>query len=95
MLNNPSGRNPNILVHGRGNRAYHPALPVAMAHFFSDSVRLLTVPKSVPIRFVKIAHNLFFLSSVAGHNIAVRVNEKGIKCHVARQKPFLTVYVID
>ena len=94
MLYNPCRGHPNIFVHGGGNRAYHPAISVAPAHFCTHFIRLLACPKLVPALLVKIAHNFFFFGAVAGHNIAVGVNKESVKSHIAGQQALLAVYVV-
>ena len=89
MLNNPHSRGCNILFHGGGYGAYHPALPVAVAHLLPYLLCLGRIPKLVPALLIKIAHDLFFLRAVTGHYVAVGVNEEGVKRHIAGQKPFL------
>ena len=37
----------------------------------------------------------FILGTIARHNIAIRINEEGIKAHVARQQTLLAVDVVD
>ena len=91
----PQARHPNILVHGRGHRADHPAVPVAAAHRFAHPLRRLAFPQFVPTLLLQIAHDLLFLGAVAGHHVAVGVNKKGVKAHVAGQKPLLAVNIID
>lgn len=91
----PPQRLPDILVHGGRNRAYHPAVPVAMANLFAHFLRLGTVPEVLPRLRVEVAHDLLVLGAVAGHHIAVRVNEEGIETHIAGQETLLAVYIVD
>ena len=95
MTDNPPRRFPNILVHRRRNRADHPAVSVALAHLPADGIRLRAMPKLIPALRVQVAHDFLILRSVAGHHIAIRVDEEGVKAHVAREQAFLTVDIID
>ena len=92
---NPGGRLPDVLVHGGRDGADHPAVAVAVAHLRADPLGLRAVPKLVPALLVEVAHDLLVLSTVAGHNIAIRVNEERIERHVAREQALLSVDVID
>ena len=95
MLNNPSGRLINILVHGGRNRAYHPAVAVAVSYKASHLFRLFAVPKLLPALPVQVSHNLLFLRTVARHDIAVRVDKECVKAHIAGQQAFLRENIID
>ena len=91
----PPQRLPDILVHGGRNGAYHPAVPVAMANLFAHFIRLLAVPQLIPRLRVEVAHDLLVLCAVAGHYVAVRVDEESIEAHIAGQKALLSVYIVD
>ena len=95
MLYYPHSRHPNVFVHSRGNGTYHPTVSVAGAHLFSYSVCLFTVPQFIPALLIQVAHNLFVFCTVARHHISVWVYKEGVKTHIAGEKPFLTVYVVD
>lgn len=91
----PPQRLPDILMHRRGYRAYHPAIAIAAAHLFAHALRRGTVPKFLPRLRVEIAHDLLVLGAVAGHHIAVGINEEGIETHIAGQETLLAVYIVD
>ena len=95
MHEHPPHGLPNILVHGGAHAADHPAIPVAAAYLAADLLRLGAVPKLVPRLTVEVAHHLLILGAVAGHDVAVRVDEEGIEAHVAGQKALLTVDIVD
>ena len=86
---------PDVLVHGRAHRADHPAVAVAVADLHANLLGLVGVPELVPGTFVEVAHDLLVLGAVAGHNVAVGVDEEGVERHVAGQKARLTVDVVD
>ena len=95
MLEDPGGRDGDVLVHGRGDGADHPAVAVAVADLAADEVGLLAVPEVVPVHVVEVAHDFFVLGAVAGHDIAVGVDEEGVEAHVAGQEALLAVDVVD
>lgn len=95
VLEHPGGRLVDILVHGRGDRADHPAVAVAAPDFRADRLRLGAVPELLPRLAVEVAHDLLVLGAVAGHHVAVGVDEEGVEGHVAGQQARLAVYVVD
>lgn len=95
VLEHPPAGLPDVLVHGRAHRADHPAVAVAVAHLRADLLRLVGVPQLVPGLLVEVAHDLLVLGAVAGHYVAVGVDEEGVERHVARQQARLTVDVVD
>lgn len=95
VAQHPPGGHPNILVHSRGNRADHPAVAVAMPHLFADFFGFGAVPQLIPGLDVQVAHNLLVLGAVAGHDIAIGVDEEGVKAHIAGQQALLPVDVVD
>lgn len=95
VLEHPPAGLPDVLVHGRAHRADHPAVAVAVANLRADLLGLLGVPELVPGLLVEVAHNLLVLGAVAGHDVAVGVDEEGVERHVARQQSRLAVDVVD
>ena len=82
VLENPPAGLPDVLVHGRAYRADHPAVAVAVADLRADLLGLVGVPELIPGLLVEVAHDLLVLGAVAGHNIAVGVDEEGVERHV-------------
>lgn len=95
VLEHPPAGLPDVLMHGRAHRADHPAVAVAMADLRADLLCLVGVPELVPGLLVEVAHDLLVLGAVAGHHIAVGVDEEGVKRHIARQQARLAVDVVD
>ena len=95
VLEHPPAGLPDVLVHGRAHRADHPAVAVAMADLRADLLGLIGVPQLVPGLLVEVAHDLLVLGAVAGHNVAVGVDEEGVERHVAGQQARLAVDVVD
>lgn len=95
VLKHPPCGLPDVLVHGRRGRADHPTVAVAMTHVGADPLRCIGVPKLVPGLHVEVAHDLLILGAVAGHDVTIRVDEKRVESHVARQKTRLAVDVVD
>lgn len=95
VLEHPPAGLPDVLVHGRAHRADHPAVAVAVADLSADLLGLVGVPQLIPGLLVKVAHDLLVLGAVAGHDVAVGVDEKGVERHVARQQARLAVDVVD
>lgn len=95
VLEHPPAGLPDVLVHGRTHRADHPAVAVAVADLRTDPLGLVGVPEFVPGLLVEVAHDLLVLGAVAGHDVAVGVDEEGVERHVARQQARLTVDVVD
>ena len=91
----PPARYPDILVHGRGHRTDHPAVPVAASDLCTDRCRFRRIPQFLPALAIQIAHHFLILCTVAGHDIPLRINEKGVKAHIAGQQAFLSVNIID
>ena len=60
--------------------AHPPLLFILILHFFLIGIGF---------------HDLFVLSTIARHNIAIRINEEGIKTHIARKQTLLTIDVVD
>ena len=85
VLEYPPAGLPDVLVHGRAHRADHPAVAVAVADLRADPLCLVGAPQLVPGLLVEVAHDLFVLGAVAGHDVAVGVDEEGVERHVARQ----------
>lgn len=92
---NPGGRLPDVLVHGRRDGADHPAVAVTMTHLRADPLSLGAVPKLIPTLLVEVTHDFFVLRTVAGHNIAIRINEERVERHVAWKQALLSVDVVD
>ena len=92
---NPGSRLPDILVHSRADRTNHPAVTVAATNLCTNLLGLRTVPQLIPGLIVQVAHDFLILGTIARHNIAIRINEEGIKAHVARQQTLLAVDVVD
>lgn len=95
VLEHPPAGLPDVLVHGRAHRADHPAVAVAVAHLRADLLGLVGVPELVPGLLVEVAHDLLVLGAVAGHDVAVGVDEEGVERHVAGQQARLAVDVVD
>lgn len=95
VLEDPPGGLPDVLVHGRRRGADHPAVAVAVADVRADPLRRLGVPQLVPDLLVEVAHDLLVLGAVAGHHVAVGVDEERVERHVARQQAGLAVDVVD
>lgn len=95
VLEYPPAGLPDVLVHGRAHRADHPAVAVAVADLRADLLGLVGVPELVPGLLIEVAHDLLVLGAVAGHNVAVGVDEEGVERHVARQQARLAVDVVD
>ena len=95
VLEHPPAGLPDVLVHGRAHRADHPAVAVAVADLRADPLGLVGVPQLVPGLLVEVAHDLLVLGAVAGHDVAVGVDEEGVESHVARQQARLAVDVVD
>lgn len=83
VLEHPPAGLPDVLVHGRAHRADHPAVAVAVADLRADPLGLVGVPQLVPGLLVEVAHYLLVLGAVAGHDVAVGVDEEGVERHVA------------
>lgn len=95
VLEHPPAGLPDVLVHGRTHRADHPAVAVAVADLRADLLGLVRVPELIPGLLVEVAHDLLVLGAVAGHDVAVGVDEEGVERHVARQQARLAVDVVD
>lgn len=95
VLEHPPAGLPDVLVHGRAHRADHPAVAVAVADLRADPLGPVGVPQLVPGLLVEVAHDLLVLGAVAGHDVAVGVDEEGVERHVARQQARLAVDVVD
>lgn len=95
VLEHPPAGLPDVLVHSRAHRADHPAVTVAVADLRADLLGLVRVPELVPGLLVEIAHDFLVLGAVAGHDVAVGVDEKGVERHVAGQQARLAVDVVD
>lgn len=95
VLEYPPAGLPDVLVHGRAHRADHPAVAVAVADLRADLLGLVGVPELVPGLLVEVAHDLLVLGAVAGHDVAVGIDEEGVERHVARQQARLAVDVVD
>lgn len=95
VLEHPPAGLPDVLVHSRTHRADHPAVTVAVADLRADLLGLVRVPELVPGLLVEIAHDFLVLGAVAGHDVAVGVDEKGVERHVAGQQARLAVDVVD
>lgn len=92
---NPGGRLPDVLMHGGRDGANHPAVAIAVAHLRTNPLGLRAVPKLVPAMLVEVAHDLLVFGTVAGHNIAIRINEERVERHVAWEQALLSVDVVD
>ena len=95
VLEHPPAGLPDVLVHGRAHRADHPAVAVAVADLRADPLGLVGVPELVPGLLVEVAHDLLVLGAVAGHDVAVGVDEEGVERHVAGQQARLAVDVVN
>lgn len=95
VLEYPPAGLPDVLVHGRAHRADHPAVAVAVADLRANLLSLVGVPELVPGLLVEVAHDLLVLGAVAGHDVAVGVDEEGVERHVAGQQARLAVDVVD
>lgn len=95
VLEHPPAGLPDVFVHGRTHRADHPAVAVAVADLRADPLGLVGVPELVPGLLVEVAHDLLVLGAVAGHHVAVGVDEEGVERHVAGQQARLAVDVVD
>ena len=95
VLEHPPAGLPDVLVHGRAHRADHPAVAVTVADLRADPLGPVGVPQLVPGLLVEVAHDLLVLGAVAGHDVAVGVDEEGVERHVARQQARLAVDVVD
>ena len=95
VLEHPPAGLPDVLVHGRANAADHPAVAVAVADLCADPLCLVGAPQLVPGLVVEVAHDLLVLGAVAGHDVAVGVDEEGVERHVAGQQARLAVDVVD
>lgn len=95
VLKHPPAGLPDVLVHSRAHRADHPAVTVAVTDLRADLLGLVRVPELVPGLLVEIAHDFLVLGAVAGHDVAVGVDEKGVERHVAGQQARLAVDVVD
>ena len=91
----PAGGLPDVLMHGRGHRSDHPAIAVAVADLGAHGLRLPGVPELVPGLSVEVAHDLLVLGAVAGHHVAVGVDEEGVEGHVTGKQARLAVDVVD
>ena len=92
---NPGGRLPDVLVHGGRDGANHPAIAVTVTHLRADPLSLWAVPKLIPTLLVEVTHDLLVLRTVAGHDVAIRINEERVECHVAWKQALLSVDVVD
>ena len=95
VLEHPPTWLPDVLVHGRAHRADHPAVAIAVTDLRADLLGLVGVPKLFPGLLVEVAHDLLVLGAVAGHHVAVGIDEEGVECHVAGQQARLAVDVVD
>ena len=95
MLEHPPAGLPDVLVHGRAHRADHPAVAVTVTNLNSNLLSLVGVPELIPRLLVEVAHDLLVLGAVAGHHVAVGVDEEGVERHVAGKKARLAVDVVD
>ena len=91
----PAGGLPDVLVHRRRDGSDHPAVTVAVAHLGADGIGLLRIPELIPALLVEVSHDLFVLGAVAGHDIAIRVDEERVEGHVAGKQARLAVDVVD
>ena len=95
MGQHPEARLPDVLVHGGRDRTDHPAGAVAVAHLGADRVGLGAAPQLLPALGVQVAHDLLVLGAVAGHDVAVRVDEEGVEAHITGQQTLLAVKIVD
>lgn len=86
---------PDVLVHGRRHGADHPAVAVAVAHAAAHFLGLGALPQLIPRLVVKVAHNELLLGAVAGHDVAVGVDEERVERHIAREQALLPIDVVD
>ena len=92
---NPGRRFPDVLVHCRRNTADHPAITVTATNLCTNLLCFRAVPQLIPSLIVQVAHNFLILGAIARHNIAIRIDEEGVKTHVARKQTLLTVDIVD
>ena len=95
VANDPESRFPDVPVHSRGDGTDHPAVSVTVPDLFAYNFGFRTVPEFVPRLLIEIAHDFLVLGSVAGHNVAVGINEECVETHIARKKSLLSVDIID
>lgn len=95
VLDHPARRLPDVLVHRRGHAADHPAVAVAVPDLRAHGLGLRRVPQLVPGLAVEVAHDLLVPGAVAGHDVAVGVDEERVEGHVAGKEPRLSVDVVD
>ena len=86
---------PDVLVHGRRHGADHPAVAVAVAHAAAYLLGMGAPPQLIPGLVVKVAHNELLLGAVAGHYVAVGVDEERVERHIAREQALLPIDVVD
>lgn len=92
---NPGSRLPDVLMHCRADRTDHPAVTVTAANLLTDLFSLRAIPQFVPTLGVQVAHDFFVFGTIARHDIAIRIDEEGVKTHVARKQTLLAVDVVD
>ena len=92
---NPGSRLPDVLVHSRTYASNHPAVTVTATNLCTNLLCFRAVPQLIPGLIIQVAHDFLILGTIARHDIAIRVNEEGIKAHVARQQTLLTINVVD
>lgn len=95
MNQNPSSRLPDVLMHSRADRANHPAVTVAATNLCTNLLCFCAIPQLIPSLIVQVTHDFLILGTIARHNVAIWVDEEGIKTHVARQQTLLAVDVVD
>lgn len=95
VLEHPPAGLPDVLVHGRAHRTDHPAVAVAVADLRANLLRLIGVPELVPRLLVEVAHDLLVLGAVAGHDVAIGIDEEGVERHVTGQQARLAVDVVN
>ena len=91
----PHCRHPDILMHGRGHGADHPAVALAAAHILPHPKCFGAMPQFLKTLGIQISHDFLFFRAVAGHHIPKGVDKKGIEAHVAFQQPLAAIDIVN
>jgi len=90
----PLKRHGDALFHGRGSRAYHPAVFVTLSHlvpyFLSDGA----LPDIIKLLFVKVAHDHWFIRTIAGHNVAIWIHKKHVSADLTGQRARIAAHFV-
>ena len=95
MPDHPPSGYPDIFMHCRRRGTDHPAVSVTFSRTLSYPARLIGIPQLVPALLPQIPHDRLFLHAVAGDHITEGIYEKGISRHIAGQKPFIAIDIVD